>query len=171
MPAKKETVLIVDGYNVIYAWPELMQLKDKSLQASREALIDIMINYAAYKGYRVYVVFDGQGTEDTVEYNGSIYTCYTREGDTADQYIERLVGDEAFTACEVYVATSDYAQQRIVLGRGAHRISSRELHIQVQKMWDKFDRLQEKTGSWSGMLVSRLGAEMRTALEKLRRSK
>jgi len=171
VPASKPTVLIVDGYNVIYAWPELMQLKDNSLAASRQALIDIMTNYAAYKGYRCQVVFDGQGKEETIEMVGEILVVYTREGDSADYYIERLVGDTALAGYEIYVATSDYTEQRIILGRGAHRISSRELHLEVQKMWVKFDRMQEKSGDGLGMLVSRLGAEVLAALERLRRSK
>lgn len=171
LSVKKATVLIVDGYNIIYAWPELIQLKAKALAASRQGLVDIMVNYSAYSGQQVYIVFDGQGAADTLEYTNGITICYTREGETADQYIERMVGEEALVADEIYVATSDYAQQQTILGRGAHRMSSRELYLQVQKMWTSFTGFQGTKTLASGRLEARLGSDVRATLERMRRGK
>jgi len=165
----ERAVLIVDGYNVINAWPELSGIKDQNLEGARQALIDIMVNYAGYSGQEITVVFDGRGPEDTVTIENGVKVCFTRDGETADQFIERLVGDEVKNAREVFVATSDYTEQRIILGRGAHRLSSRELYREVEKMRLYFERLQENNKIRDGMLTLRLKEEVRAALEALRR--
>lgn len=127
--------LLVDGYNVIGAWPELAALKEKSLKHAREKLADILTGYGAYKDYRVVIVFDasnvsgsGARAETTA---GGLEIVYSQEDETADSLIERQAYQLVRTGHHVYVVTSDWAQQLTVLGAGAWRISARELRNDV----------------------------------------
>lgn len=129
-------ILLVDGYNIIGAWGELQILKDKDLAQARDRLIEIMAEYQAYTGDKVIIVFDAhevRGKENI--YNQlKVEVIYTKENETADQRIEGLVGKLKNVKTKVYVATSDYDEQRIIFGRGAFRISARELKIELQDM-------------------------------------
>lgn len=127
--------LLVDGYNVVGAWPELVALKEKSLEHAREKLADILAGYGAYKDYKVVIVFDankvasgGPRTETTA---GGLEIVYSQEGETADSYIERQAYQLVRAGHNVYVVTSDWAQQLTVLGAGAWRIPARELLADV----------------------------------------
>ncbi|PXW87739.1 hypothetical protein DES38_11559 [Streptohalobacillus salinus] len=127
-------VLLVDGYNMIGDWPELQVLKDKDLDQARQILIEKMAEYKAYRGYRVIVVFDayevkGLGSEDN-KYDVEI--IYTREKETADECIERLVKQLKNVRTKVYVATSDYTEQRTIFQQGAYRKSARELELEIK---------------------------------------
>ena len=127
-------VLLVDGYNMIGDWPELQVLKDKDLDQARQILIEKMAEYKAYRGYRVIVVFDayevkGLGSEDN-KYDVEI--IYTKEKETADQCIERLVKQLKNIRTKVYVATSDYTEQRTIFQQGAYRKSARELELEIK---------------------------------------
>ncbi|AXI07575.1 hypothetical protein CUC15_00570 [Oceanobacillus zhaokaii] len=127
-------VLIVDGYNIIGAWDELQRLKDKEIGEARERLIQLMAEYQAYSGHRVIVVFDAyyvKGTESKLsQYKVDI--IYTKEKETADECIEKLVKKIKNVKTQVYVATSDYAEQRTIFGQGALRKSARELYIELK---------------------------------------
>ena len=129
-------VLVVDGYNIIGDWDELKRLKDIDLEQARIRLIEKMAEYKAYTGYRVIIVFDAyyvQGTANKLkEYKVEI--IYTKENETADERIEKLVKELKNVVNQVYVATSDYAEQRTIFGRGALRKSARELHIELLDM-------------------------------------
>ena len=129
-----QELLLVDGYNIIHAWPDLKRIAAVSLEEARHTLLEIMQDFQGYKGYRVIVVFDAHMTSGGVEkqeMSGRIEVVFTRENDTADHYIERWT-DGAPKNVQVIVATSDYLQQTIVLSRGAIRISARELLDQVK---------------------------------------
>ncbi|RDW21811.1 hypothetical protein CWR48_01900 [Oceanobacillus arenosus] len=127
-------VLVVDGYNIIGAWDELQRLKEKEIGEARERLIQLMAEYQAYSGHRVIVVFDAyyvKGTESKLnQYKVDI--IYTKEKETADECIEKLVKKIKNVKTQVYVATSDYAEQRTIFGQGALRKSARELYIELK---------------------------------------
>lgn len=127
-------VLLVDGYNVINAWPELIELKD-NLEHVRDKLVDILAGYGAYKDYRVIVVFDAHATAAVQTLSevvpGLLQVVFTKEGETADSYIERTAYQLVREGNPVYVVTSDWAEQLTVLGAGAWRISARELRNDV----------------------------------------
>ncbi|RDW18538.1 NYN domain-containing protein [Oceanobacillus chungangensis] len=127
-------VLVVDGYNIIGAWSELQRLKDNDIGEARERLIQLMAEYQAYSGHRVIVVFDAyyvKGIESKLnQYKVDI--IYTKEKETADECIEKLVKKIKNVKTQVYVATSDYAEQRTIFGQGALRKSARELYIELK---------------------------------------
>lgn len=124
--------LLVDGYNIIFAWPELNELSKDNLDSARRKLMDILCNYQGYKGCNLILVFDAykvKGNPGSVEKYHNIYVVYTKEAETADQYIEKTVHDMHQTPpnkgrYRVTVATSDALEQMIVWGNGAQRISA-----------------------------------------------
>ncbi|WP_102029391.1 NYN domain-containing protein [Salirhabdus sp. Marseille-P4669] len=129
-------VLIVDGYNVIGAWPELASLRDKDLSQARDLLIEKMAEYQSYTGERVIIVFDAyevRGLENKQK-TYKVEVIYTRENETADERIEKLVGEVKNIKTQVYVATSDYTEQRTIFAQGALRKSARELLIEVENI-------------------------------------
>jgi predicted RNA-binding protein with PIN domain len=123
-------ILLVDGYNIINAWPELIEFKD-NLEHARDKLVDILAGYGAYKDYKVVIVFDAHaapGSGSVLEIlPGSLQVVYTKEGETADSYIERAAYQMVRQGNGVYVVTSDWAEQLTILGAGAWRIPAREL--------------------------------------------
>ncbi|MCD5326059.1 MULTISPECIES: NYN domain-containing protein [Pontibacillus] len=129
-------VLIVDGYNIIGAWPELQSLKDYDLGQARDLLIERMAEYRAFSKNRVIVVFDAyyvQGIEKKRK-NYDVEIVFTRENETADERIEKLVQEVKNIRTQVYVATSDYTEQRTIFAQGALRLSARELHIEMKNI-------------------------------------
>lgn len=129
-------ILVVDGYNVIGAWDELNRLKMKDMGQARDRLIEMLSEYKAFTGQRVIVVFDAlyvKGTESKKS-KSNVEVIYTREHETADECIERLVKSLKNVKNQVYVATSDYLEQRTIFSRGALRISARELLAEIDGM-------------------------------------
>lgn len=133
-PAKsKEQYLLVDGYNIIFAWEDLKELAKVNLDSARTRLMDLLCNYQGYKGIHLILVFDaykvagGQGS--VIPYH-NIHVIYTKEAETADQYIEKTV-HEIGHKYDVTVATSDYLEQMIIWGSGARRLSARELREEL----------------------------------------
>lgn len=127
--------LIVDGYNIIFAWDDLRQLAQENLEAARMRLADILCNYQGFKKSEVILVFDGyktKGTAETIIHYNNIDIVYTKEAQTADQFIERIT-QEMGRKCTIRVATSDGVEQIIILGRGAARMSARELKIEIEE--------------------------------------
>lgn len=130
------TCLIVDGYNMIYSWPELKTLASHSLFAAREELISLLVNYSGYKGYSLIVVFDGlrtKGNAGSRSNSGSSTIVYTPYGMSADAYIEKKVHDLR-GKFQCIAATSDALIQNSVLSHGARRISARELESAVRSV-------------------------------------
>ncbi len=130
-----KNILIVDGYNIIGAWPELIALRDEEdLEAARDRLIEKMAEFKAYTDYRVIVVFDAQyvpGTETKFK-NKKVEVIFTKKNETADERIERLAIDLSRRDRKIYVATSDYTEQWQIFGQGALRISARELLVEME---------------------------------------
>ena len=125
--------LLVDGYNIIFAWEDLNALARTNLPGARDALIHLMENYQGYKKTGVILVFDAYrvpGGTEKVEQHGGLYVIYTREAETADSYIERTTY-QIGKKYRVRVATSDGAEQAIILGAGALRMSARMLREEL----------------------------------------
>lgn len=132
----KKQLLIVDGYNMIGSWPELVLLKKQDrLEDARESLLNRLSNYAKYEGIEVIVVFDAQlvpGIQQNYQkYHLSV--VFTKEDETADSYIERTTGELNNIATQVTVATSDLAEQWVVFSQGALRTSANELYKNIKK--------------------------------------
>ncbi|SDC52686.1 hypothetical protein SAMN05421734_11085 [Pelagirhabdus alkalitolerans] len=126
-------VLLVDGYNIIGDWDELKRLKDVDLDQARLLLIEKMAEYRAYRGCRVMVVFDAyevKGLESKAN-RFNVEIIFTKEKETADEKIERLVKELKNVKTKVYVATSDYTEQRTIFQQGAYRKSARELELEL----------------------------------------
>ncbi len=131
-----EEYLLVDGYNIIFAWEELKELSQVSLDAARMRLQDILCNYKGYKNCHVIVVFDAykvKGNPGSVETYHNISVVYTKEAETADMYIEKTTKEIA-KKHRVRVATSDGMEQMIILGHGATRISARAFWEEVEQV-------------------------------------
>lgn len=126
--------LLVDGYNIIFAWDELKKIAEESLDAARGSLINILCNYQGYRQCELILVFDAykvKGNHREIEKHCNITVVYTRESETADSYIERVT-HELSKNHRVRVATSDGLEQLIILGSGAIRISADEFRHEVK---------------------------------------
>ena len=164
--------LIVDGYNVIGAWPELSKLKDLDLEDARSRLIDMLANYQAYSGTHVTLVFDAHqvpGLGRTYE-QSRLAVVYTREKETADALIERLVTVLIGRRRRVYVATNDMTEQHVIFGKGAFRLTTRELLVKVkQGQQDVRESIQADRPHKRNILDNKLTEEQKRLFEKWRR--
>ena len=133
---KLPDVLLVDGYNIIFAWPDLKELSQINIEGARGKLMDILCNYQGYKKNIVILVFDGYKVPgnigEVLKYH-NIYVVYTKEAETADQYIEKTV-QEIGKKYQVRVATSDALEQMIILGQGAQRIAAKEFLAEIEQV-------------------------------------
>jgi len=166
--------LIVDGYNIIFAWPELDKLKKTGLEHARAKLKDIMVNYAALSGESVVVVFDAhlvRNNQEHMENAGkNVEIIFTQEGETADSVIERLVRDLT-AGGRVFVATSDWAEQSMIFGLGAYRLTPGELLEKVNRLNKETQSRYISTPPGESYLENRLVDGVRKALEDWRRKK
>ena len=167
--------LLVDGYNIIHAWDELRELvEDVSLESARQRLMDILSNYKGVQKATIILVFDGylvKGNIGTVYEYHNIYVVYTKEAETADHYIERVVTSLP-KHYRVRVATGDGLEQLIIYGQGAIRMTARELQSEVQQMERELrEKYIEKRPPKNNMLADHLDEEALEWLEALRRRK
>lgn len=165
--------LIVDGYNIINSWDELKELAKSDLEHSREKLISDIIEYAEFTGRKAIIVFDAynvKNSREKIEKQKYITIVYTKEHQTADSYIEKFISSLS-KYDDVKVATNDYAEQQIVLGKGATRISARELKLDLDHAKSK---IRENNSSFTkkiqrNWLEERLDIETLSKLENIRR--
>lgn len=139
--------LLVDGYNVIFAWDSLKELAKDNIDGARNVLINILCNYHGYKKCEVILVFDAykvKGNAREVEKVNGITIVYTKEAETADMYIEKASYKLAKNN-KVRVVTSDAMEQLIILGNGALRVSSREFLFEVQQAEEDIRNIISKT--------------------------
>ncbi len=137
----KPKLLIVDGYNIIYSYEKTKELMRDSLDSARDILINDVASYSGYLGCKAIIVFDAYKREENTGksfVNGSVTVVYTKQGQSADSYIEKLVHDH-ITDYRITVATSDRAVQDMVLGCGAIRMSARELQLNLEYMHKQTD--------------------------------
>lgn len=165
--------LIVDGYNIINSWSDIFNLKKEPLEDCRYKLLEMLSNYQGYKNVEVIVVFDAHMVKRGVEKqenHGGISVVYTRENETADSYIERFVykmGREN----RVRVATSDYAEQRMILSSGGIRMSPRELKDEIGAAPGKTGTNYGKPPGKTNTIMANVDSELLERLEKMRRGK
>ena len=160
--------LLVDGYNIIFAWPELQPVARDNLDAARKMLLDILANYRAFRGGEIILVFDAykvKGNPGSLEKAEGVYVAYTKEAQTADAYIERATYDLA-RQHRVRVATSDGPEQLIILGHGALRLSALQLRQEIE----------QARGQISALLAAQWGPKsgsqaMKHALEQAQKEK
>lgn len=130
----RETYLLVDGYNVIHAWPELKELAESDLDTARVRLLDALSSYQGIKNCQIIVVFDAYavaGRREEKERYHNIYVVFTKEAQTADEYIEKFAYDHK-QKYDIVVATSDALQQVIIRGAGSLLLSARELKEEIE---------------------------------------
>jgi uncharacterized protein len=166
--------LVVDGYNIIGAWPQLVKLKDINLEEARDQLIHMLADYQAFTGIQVCVVFDAYhipGLGGKYEMS-KLRIVYTKEKETADELIESLVSEMIGRRKRVYVATSDMTEQNVIFGKGALRLSAREL---LEKIKENDKELRRKIGESSSptrnSLDNNLSNELKQLFEKWRRGR
>ncbi len=124
----------MDGYNIIFSWDELKELAKDNLEGARNKLMDILSNYQGFRRQTVILVFDAyrvEGGQGSVAKYHNIYVVYTKEAETADQYIEKTV-HKIGKKHRVTVATSDGLEQVIILGQGAGRMSAKGLWEEIE---------------------------------------
>lgn len=138
----REKYLLVDGYNIVFAWDELRELSKINIESARSKLIDILCNYQGYRKMNLILVFDAYRVErnqgESFPFR-NIHIIYTKTAETADQYIEKTV-HQIGRKYDVTVATSDALEQLIIFGEGAKRISARELRIEVENTMEEIRR-------------------------------
>ncbi|HWO78574.1 MAG TPA: NYN domain-containing protein [Bacillus sp. (in: firmicutes)] len=164
-------ILLVDGYNIIGAWPELRALKNSDLASARDRLIEKMAEYQAFTGYKVIVVFDAhyvQGTEKKYK-NYKIEVIFTRENETADERIEKLAISLGNIKTQIHVATSDYTEQWAIFGQGALRKSARELLHEMESIERNIGKNVQKSLETKPKSKIQLPDEIAEIFEKWRR--
>ena len=166
----KKQLLLVDGYNMIGAWPNLSSLKNQErLEEAREELLNELSSYAKFEGIKVIVVFDAQNvpgiTNSYKKYQ--LEVIFTSEDETADSYIEREAGLRNNVVTQVSVATSDLAEQWVIFSQGALRVSARELYNRVHTTKKnisnvrkaKYEQSFQRNSPWSSNQLEKLEAK------------
>lgn len=168
---KEKEYLLVDGYNIIFAWEDLKELAQLNIEAARNKLMDILCNYQGYRKCTLILVFDaykvpGYGGEVMKYHN--IHVVYTKEAETADQYIEKAVHEMA-QKHKVTVATSDGMEQKIIMGAGANRLSAKGLLEEVLTVKQEIrEEHLNQTKKSSQYLFDNLSEEMSDLMDDVR---
>ena len=167
----KASFLLVDGYNIIFAWDDLAKLTEVSLEAARDKLVEIMINFGAVISERIIVVFDAYkvaGGVGSVTRRGDVTVIFTKESETADAYIEKT-SHELSREFSVRVASSDALEQVIILSQGAIRVSAQELRREVAAAAERVrERINAMRPIKSNVLISNLDKQAIDWLERKR---
>lgn len=170
-PDGEKEYLLVDGYNIIFAWEDLKELAAVNIDGAREKLMDILCNYQGFKKSTLILVFDAykvKGNPGSVETYHNIHVVYTKEAETADQYIEKTV-HEIGRKYRVTVATSDQLEQVIILGQGGQRMSARELLEDVIEVSHQIrETARKKRSSDKNYLFDHLDEETAARMERIR---
>ena len=164
----KKNYLLVDGYNIIYAWDELKELANDNLSAARIKLADILSNYQGYKKSIVILVFDAYkvegGVGEIIDYE-NISIVFTKEAETADMYIEKVTNDIA-RKHNVVVASSDRVEQIIIMGQGATRLSAGDLKEEINVVKEEIKTYyKDKTSGKMSSIGDHFDEELRKFTE------
>lgn len=167
--------IFVDGYNVVNSWPDLKQRKDFSFEAARQTLIDKLHNYGVFKACKIVLVFDAHkvmgNLEKKEEVNKNISVIFTKDGETADNYIEKQVNSLG-RKHEIVVVTSDSLEQQTIFQRGAVRMSSLEFYNEVVKVEKSIKIKGDKNKSINRNSISdNIDENTAKILEEIRRGK
>lgn len=164
--------IFVDGYNVINNWPDLNKQKEISYESARQSLIDKVHNYGVYNGFHIVLVFDAYKVHGNIEkrevLNKNISVVFTKDGETADAYIEKKVNSLG-RKHEVAVVTSDKLEQQTIFQRGAVRISCLEFYNEVKKMEKSIKNKSNNKTVSGNFVIDNVDETIVEALEKLRR--
>lgn len=171
---KSKDYLLVDGYNIIFAWDELSKLANENIEAAKSSLINQLCNYQGTKKMNLILVFDAyrvEGGRGSIVKEGNIYVVHTKEAETADQYIEKTT-HELRKNYNVTVATSDGLEQVIIMSQGALRMSAKDLYIEVNANNKAIsEKIHEFKPVKNNMLIDNLDSEAAEFLEQLRRKR
>ena len=152
----RERYLLVDGYNIIFSWEMLRELSKVNIESARNLLMDVLCDYQGFNGCTLILVFDAyrvEGGQERVFNYHNIHVVFTKEAETADQYIEKTVHKIGKKA-DVTVATSDALEQVIIYGQGARRMAARELLEEVELTREKvLERIEKRPGSTQKQLT------------------
>lgn len=171
-PEKRDEYLLVDGYNIIFAWEELNELAKQSVDGARGKLMDILCNYQGMKKCEVILVFDAYRVQnhktEIMDYH-NIHVVYTKEAETADQYIEKFAHQNA-SKYKITVATSDGLEQIIIRGQGCQLLSAREFESEVKAMENhiRTDYI-ESSESRNTKLIDALNGQALEEIEKFQK--
>lgn len=171
MARVKKEYLFIDGYNIINQWSYFKEIS-RNIEESRNKLIELLIEYQAFKGFNVIVVFDAhlvKGSIEKKEKIAGVEVVYTKENETADSYIEKQL-DKIGRYEKVQVATSDSSIQQIVLARGGTRISASEMILEIENVKKDIRIKTEKPRQKGTNIDQILDLETLEKLEKLRRN-
>ncbi|MBN2557963.1 MAG: NYN domain-containing protein [Clostridia bacterium] len=165
-------LLIVDGYNIINSWRDVFDLEKYTMAEARVRLLDILSDYQGYSGHRLVVVFDAHMVREglgSLDIHDNIKVVFTRENQTADNFIERFVKNYG-AGKTIRVATGDYMEQKTVLTKGGLRMTPNELKSEI------FTQIKEHKRHASGkadrdFLESRLTGEQKSIFESIRRNR
>ncbi|MFZ5351826.1 MAG: NYN domain-containing protein [Bacillota bacterium] len=166
----KDEYLLVDGYNIIFAWPELKELAEDNLDAARSKLLDYLSKYQGVQGCRIIAVFDAhrvqRHSEEIIDYD-NLHVVYTREAQTADHFIERFACDNQ-KKYNITVATSDGLQQIIIRGAGCSVLSARELKEEIERANERvIQAYQEMQAANQNYLEDALSYETKQQMDEL----
>lgn len=171
---EEKQYLLVDGYNIIFAWDFLKELAEMNLEAARGKLMDILCNYQGFSGVTLIVVFDAykvKGNPGEIFKYHNIHVVYTKEAETADQYIEKTT-HELGHKHQVTVATSDSLEQVIVMGQGARRLSASDFREEVEQAEQEIRRInRERRQNGKNYLLENADDETAELLENVRLGK
>jgi len=165
-------MLIVDGYNIIGAWPQLRALKDQDrMDEARDLLIAKLAEYQGFSGIKTIVVFDAYTVPGIgrTQKDFRIDVYFTKEKETADEKIEKLVYEFFDKNRQIYVATSDYTSQRVIFGQGALRKSARELLLDIESIGKEIEKKVKSTQEDRFTKRITLNEEIAKIFEKWRR--
>ena len=174
-PEAVKEYLLVDGYNIVFAWEDLKELAEVNIEAARGKLADILCNYQGYKGCTLILVFDAYkvvgNTGEMTDYH-NIHIVYTKEAETADQYIEKLA-HEIGRKYNVTVATSDGLEQLIIRGQGCRLLSAKELRDEIEYMKQELRReyLEKHPQGQKNYLFDHMEEELAFYMEQVRLGK
>jgi predicted RNA-binding protein with PIN domain len=144
-------ILIVDGYNVINSWPELVALIEDDMSHARDRLVAILADFCSFCRMRVIVVFDAhlvKGGMECSEKHLGVEVVYTKEGETADSWIEKFTArhyrERSEESLPIFVITYDWMEQRVVSAQGAYRVTPQELWQEIQRIKREEERYFEE---------------------------
>jgi predicted RNA-binding protein with PIN domain len=167
-----EEFLIVDGYNIIGAWPELQKLKDTDMEEARNKLIHMLAEYQSFSGMKVYLVFDAYKVPGLGKkyLQSMLRVLYTKEKETADELIEKLVTNLIGRRKQIYVATSDMIEQHVIFGKGALRLPAGELLVKIKQSQKEVRvKIRTEVSTKKNPFDGNLKNEVKDLFEKWRR--
>lgn len=170
----RNNVLLIDGYNIINAWSEFAKIASENLEEARHLFNNKISEYAQYNGIETYIVYDAykvKGMDNRIEKIKNLTIIFTKENQTADSYIEKFIHDYKYKRHAIIrVATNDLTEQNMVLGKGAARLTARELLLEVEESKDSIRTIIKECSDNRYTLGQQLDRETYEKLEKLRRS-